>query len=171
MPKIIENVREQLLAEANRQIIEQGYARTTVRSVASACGLGVGTVYNYFKSKDELIASFVAEDWYLAFSNIRSNTSESTEDKLRCIYDELRAFAKKHEVLFSDPEAKKVFYSVFSQWHTVLCEQLSEIISPILTEEDRTTPLISTFVAQALIRMTVEGEKFENIYKILGRII
>ena len=63
MPKIIENVREQLLCEAKRQIEKNGYAKTTVRSVALSCGIGVGTVYNYFKSKDMLIASFMAEDW------------------------------------------------------------------------------------------------------------
>ena len=51
MPKIIENVREQLLGEAKRQIAKKGYGKTTIRSVASACGFGVGTVYNYFKSK------------------------------------------------------------------------------------------------------------------------
>ena len=34
MPKILEKVREQLLAEAERQIAERGYARTTIRSVA-----------------------------------------------------------------------------------------------------------------------------------------
>ena len=48
MPKIIEGVRARLLNEAKRQIATLGYARTTIRSVATACGLGVGTVYNYF---------------------------------------------------------------------------------------------------------------------------
>ena len=171
MPKIIENVKEHLLEEANRQIIEQGYARTTIRSVASACGLATGTVYNYFKSKDMLIASFVAEDWYRAFNNIKSTCADSVKELFKCIYDDLRAFAKKHEKLFSDPDAKKVFYSEFSQWHTVLCGQISKIISPLLKEEDRVTPFISNFLAEALLRMTVEGEKFENIYKILGRIV
>ena len=46
MPKIIENVREQLLAVAKKQIGERGYANTTIRSVAGECGLAVGTVYN-----------------------------------------------------------------------------------------------------------------------------
>ena len=63
VPKIIENVREQLLEEAKRQIRENGYSKTTIRSVAGACRLGVGTVYNYFESKDMLIASFMLEDW------------------------------------------------------------------------------------------------------------
>ncbi len=48
MPKIIENLRERLLAEAKRQVMESGYANTTVRSIAKACGVGTGTVYNYF---------------------------------------------------------------------------------------------------------------------------
>ena len=63
MPKIIENIREALLVEAKRQIAERGYQNTTIRSVAKECGVAVGTVYNYFKSKDMLIASFILEDW------------------------------------------------------------------------------------------------------------
>ena len=59
MPKIIENVREQLLAEAKKQVFEHGYADTTIRSVARACGLGVGTVYNYFSSKEMLIGKVI----------------------------------------------------------------------------------------------------------------
>ena len=59
MPKIIENLREQLLEETKKQILDRGYANTTIRSVAKACGVGVGTVYNYFESKEMLVASFV----------------------------------------------------------------------------------------------------------------
>ena len=51
MPKIIENIREKLLEEARRQVMEEGYEAMTIRSVAGACGVGVGTVYNYFSSK------------------------------------------------------------------------------------------------------------------------
>ena len=44
MPKLIENIRAQLLAEAQRQVAKRGYAKTTIRSVAEACGIAVGTV-------------------------------------------------------------------------------------------------------------------------------
>ena len=46
MPKILESIREQLLETARRQIGKNGYGSTTIRSVASECGIAVGTVYN-----------------------------------------------------------------------------------------------------------------------------
>ena len=43
MPKIIENLESRLIAEAKKQIEESGYGTMTIRSVAKACGVGVGT--------------------------------------------------------------------------------------------------------------------------------
>jgi AcrR family transcriptional regulator len=71
MPKKLENVRELLLLEARRQAEENGYGAVTVRSVAKECGIGLGTVYNYFPSKDMLIASFILEDWEKSLSVMR----------------------------------------------------------------------------------------------------
>ena len=62
MPKIIENIKEQIIEEAKRQLFENGYAKTTIRSVAKACGIGVGTIYNYFPSKEMLISAFMLDD-------------------------------------------------------------------------------------------------------------
>ena len=77
MPKIIENIREKLLSEAKRQVMENGYSAMTIRSVAAACGVGTGTVYNYFPSKDMLVASFILEDWMLCMNDISKGMSEA----------------------------------------------------------------------------------------------
>ena len=58
MPKIIENIREQLLQEVKRQIAENGYGKTTIRSVAGACGLGIGLL---LKNKIIYIKEYVYE--------------------------------------------------------------------------------------------------------------
>ena len=87
MPKIIENVREQLLSEAKKQIAELGYSKTTIRSVAKACGLGTGTVYNYFPSKDMLIATVMAEDWKLCLKQLEERAFDESERIVHGIYD------------------------------------------------------------------------------------
>ena len=117
IPKILQNVREQLIAEAGRQIAENGYKKTTVRSVAKACGLGVGTVYNYFNSKEMLIASFMADDWCRCLEFMQSVNSDSPKDVLKSICTTLTEFSRKHRTLFSDGDASTVFASVFNERH------------------------------------------------------
>ena len=44
MPKIIENLESKLIEEAQRQVARSGYGALTIRSVAKACGVGVGEI-------------------------------------------------------------------------------------------------------------------------------
>ena len=93
MPKILDSMREQLLLTARKQIEENGYANTTIRSVATECRIAVGTVYNYFASKDMLVATFISEDWRACMDAVRSYGQEDAETHLRHVYDALRGFA------------------------------------------------------------------------------
>ena len=165
MPKIIENVREQLLTEAKRQIMEYGYANTTVRSVASACNLGVGTVYNYFKSKDMLIASFMADDWHESLAKMKQTGTENKELFFRCIYSSLLEFAEKHSSLFSDTDAAKVFAIAFAERHKVLRDQIAEIIFPLCNHSRG--EFLSQFIAESLLTWTMAEKSFEEIYSIV----
>lgn len=169
MPKIIENVREQLLIVAKKQIEERGYANTTIRSVAGECGLAVGTVYNYFKSKDMLIATFVVEDWNLYLSEIRGADISDPRKTIQNIYNALIHFSEKHKALFSDPEAAKVYASVFSERHKTLRSQISEIIFPLCPAENG--EFTAEFVAESLLTWTISGKNFDSIFNILEKIL
>ena len=169
MPKIIENVREQLLAVAKKQIEERGYANTTIRSVAGECGLAVGTVYNYFKSKDMLIATFVVEDWNSYLSDIRKARLSDPEATLRTIYNTLIDFSEQHASLFRDPDAAKVYTAVFSERHKTLRSQIAEIISPLCPEGNG--EFTAEFVAESLLTWTVAGKDFDSIFNVLKKIL
>ncbi len=52
--------REQLLDAAERVLTGKGLAAMTVADVAEAAGLGKGTVYLYFDSKEQLVAALQA---------------------------------------------------------------------------------------------------------------
>lgn len=166
MPKIIENVREQLLAEAKKQILERGYAATTVRSVASACGLGVGTVYNYFPSKEMLIATFVYEDWKKYLHEMENLPRDNPRALLKGIFDSLRSFATENEKLFSDVDAVKLVSVGSASRHKRLRDQIAGFIVPICDSN-----FCAEFVAEALICWSMENSDFDTVYPILDKII
>ncbi len=162
MPKIIENLRDQLLSEAKRQIDERGYGNTTVRSVANGCGVAVGTVYNYFKSKDMLIASFILNDWMVCLASISEHPKTDRRAYLEYIYTSLCDFADKHMSLFSDKDAAKVFQLSFSVRHKQLRAQLAEQIAPIADDG-----FLAEYVAEAMLCWTMAGKSFSDIYPLL----
>ena len=173
MPKIIENLREQLLAEARRQIEEHGYGRTTIRSVAAGCGIAIGTVYNYFPSKEMLVASYMAEDWEECLRVIRSADSSEAETYIRGIYDALTVFLKKHEALFTDTAAEKPFAAAFPVRHKQLRTQIAELILPVLKDfSDGQDPgFTAEFIAESLLTWTVAGIPFDQLYEPIRKLI
>lgn len=59
--------KEEILAVCRELIRQQGAQALNLRQVAAACGVSVGTVYNYFGSKAELAATAVESVWYDIF--------------------------------------------------------------------------------------------------------
>ena len=167
MPKIIENVRQKLILEARKQIEELGYAAMTIRSVAAACGVGVGTVYNYFSSKDALAAAFMLEDWQQCVAAIEdvSNRADTPEPVVRCIYEQLGLFMQQHQALFADEAAAASFSGSPSPYHSLLRRQLAGPLEKFCSHS-----FASEFIAEALLTWTVAGKGFEDIYSIIEKL-
>ena len=134
MPKIIENLEQRLKDAAKQQVKKVGYAAMTIRSVATACGVGVGTVYNYFSSKDELLASSMQDDWMVCVAAMGEVAgSETTPEAVaRAVYDELSDFAHRHNHIFRDEAAAKSFANSFRHSETS-CLNTTEFLHFIIS--------------------------------------
>jgi len=167
MPKIIQNPESRLIEEAKRQIEKVGYSAMTIRSVAKACGMGVGTVYNYFSSKDELLATYMLEDWKtcVAAINAVSTYSDKPEPVVRCIHDQLCQYANRHQSIFRDEAAASGFASSFSRYHTMLRSQLAAPLRKFCGSD-----FDSEFIAEALLTWTMAGKNFEEIFGIIEKL-
>ena len=167
MPKIIENLESRLMAETKKQIETIGYAATTIRSVAAGCGVGVGTVYNYFSSKDDLAAAYLLEDWKNCISAIHAVSEEAEHPMpvVQCIFDQLRSFSRRHQAVFRDKEAAASFTGSFSRYHGILCSQLTVPLERFF--EDR---FAAEFIAEAMLTWTMAGKEFETIYSMIGKL-
>ena len=170
MPKIIENIREKLLAEAKRQVSESGYSSMTIRSVATACGVGTGTVYNYFPSKDMLVASFMLEDWMECIQMITEGAAqaECVKDALYCMYQELLKYKEKYINLFSDENAEASYSASSMQRHHLLREQLADPLKIWTRKQDKVdASFLAEFVAENMLTLTMAGKDFEQITSVL----
>lgn len=169
MPKILENVRENLLQEARKQVMEQGYSAFTIRSVATACGLGVGTVYNYFSSKDVLVASFMLEDWQQCRKKMQDGCAgREPAEALCCVYESLQEFMVLYSSLFNDEQAGMAFAKSFGDKHKLLRSQIAEPLLPICTKQNRAeAEYLSEFVAESMLTWTMEGYEFSKISSVL----
>jgi len=61
-PEDLAAKRDKILDAAMAMLLEKGFARTTMSDVAKAAGIGRGTVYWHFPSKDELFLAVVQRE-------------------------------------------------------------------------------------------------------------
>ena len=167
MPKKIENLETLLAEEAMRQIRENGYSAVTIRSIARAVGVGVGTVYNYFPSKDALLANYMLSDWKrcIALIEAAGERSASVEPVVHCMYDQLCGFALRHASVIHDKGASSVFAGSFSQYHGLLRSQLAQPLRKYCHSE-----FAPEFIAEALLTWTMAGKEFAEIYGMIEKL-
>lgn len=168
MPKIIENLPQKLLEEARRQIQANGYTALTIRSVAKGCGVGIGTVYNYYASKDALVAAFMLADWKQCVTAIDacSRESETPEPVLRAIYDNLAAFSARYDAIFRDKTAASGFSGSFGRYHALLRSQLAAPVRKFCPDD-----FTADFLAESMLVWTVTGIPFETIFPVIKKLL
>lgn len=167
MPKIIENLESRLIEEAKNQIDALGYSAMTIRSVAKACGVGVGTVYNYFPSKEALVATHLLEDWKQSIAAIQavSAGSECPRPVAACIYDQLVSYSCRHMPVFRDEAAAASFSGSFGRYHGMLRNQLAQPLRKFCESD-----FAADFAAEALLTWTMAGKPFDEIYGIMEKL-
>lgn len=75
--------REAILAVTRQLIREKGWSAVSIRAVAAAGNISVGSIYNYFDSKSELVAAAVESVWFDIFHP--SGETPEFSDFLSCI--------------------------------------------------------------------------------------
>jgi AcrR family transcriptional regulator len=70
--------KEEILNACRKIVSEQGLSAVNMRSVAQKCNVALGSLYNYFPNKDELLLSTIETVWHDIFHMEHPGTDEES---------------------------------------------------------------------------------------------
>lgn len=59
----------------------KGYAATSIQDIVAHSGFSVGTMYNYFENKEELLTSLIEEGWEEFFETIKEGILDNGKEE------------------------------------------------------------------------------------------
>lgn len=160
MPKLIPDAKIKILSTTRKHLFEKGYDGLILREVADQCGLAVGTIYNYFASKDMLVASIMAEDWFISIKNMSDSCKKAStvEQGVSAIYYAICEYVQTFEKLWTE---YKGVVSGFGERHVLLRNQLSKLLSDLLErlghgEDIELCPLLAETVLACAMQKDID---------------
>ncbi len=178
MPKFIIEPKEAILSNAKSIVVNEGFEQLTIRKVANAAGISIGTVYNYFPNKRDLSLQLMEEYWISFLIVIDEIDKQQTDfyKKMQQIYIQLESFVKTFKEVWiknasgnhhdEDFMKKNDFFDKLNQKleYILLNEQIKGTIN--LSTDTLTTAkfLMSNFFMMSMMNQ-FDYESFEKILK------
>ncbi|MEG0852636.1 MAG: TetR/AcrR family transcriptional regulator [Angelakisella sp.] len=178
------NLKEHILKTAKDLSKEQGIAALSVRMVAQQSGIALGSIYNYYPTKGDLIAAVIEDFWKEAFSGIDFSSLRKAETiaALEQIYFQLLGYLCSFKenwleqlsmLSTADKSAgrakEKEYLAMVSAFIQKLLEQDTSITGDYAPEELKK---LSRFILEQMLILLREGEQDLTLFKkILGRIL
>ena len=94
--------KEDILKTSRKLIQQQGWSSVNIRSVAAACGVSVGSIYNYFDSKAALVSATVESVWYEIFHSLEDKALfQDTQACIVWLYGRMEYGCKQYPGFFT----------------------------------------------------------------------
>ena len=163
--------KEEILAVCRALIHSQGGQALNVRQVAAACDISVGTVYNYFGSKAELVGAAIESVWYDIFRCSEGQEAfRTTQDCIRWLFARIAyvsqqypGFFTLHSVNFVSSEKQEGKQRMQQAWQhilTMLCKVmwLDPQIRPDAFDENFTPEQFADLLFSLLLAAQLRGQ-------------
>lgn len=174
MPKILPNVKNSILTEARELLVNSDYEAFNIRDLSAKCNISIGTIYNYFPNKRELINAIFQLDWNSALLRMENLNSSYTTlyDKLYKVYIELDNFLHSYLKIFIQIASNSIPYSKPSYIST-LYPILDEIISYERLQGTITTKVSTENINKILINILMlpcidKTLDFQDVFSLLS---
>lgn len=139
MPRIIDNPRQLILTKAKEILHNEGYNKLSMRNISQACNIALGTIYNYYPTKKELIIDMMTDYWHEYFYRIENVSLLDCPfyEKLFKIFIELDNFIKTFKEVWLRPELydNPDYIETGIERETIYIEKLISFVENIIIKE------------------------------------
>ncbi len=123
----------QILEAAIRVFARQGFHQSTVAQIAKEAGVADGTIYLYFKNKDDILVQFFNYKTKQVFDSFRSEV-----DRADSSLDKLRYLIRRHLKEFQNNRDMAIVYQVETHQSSRLAEaqirEMSQMYRDLISE-------------------------------------
>lgn len=142
--------REAILQKAEAIFASKGYYSATMAEIAEASGFAIGTLYQFFSSKEELYKTVITEKIQLSQSRIGS-----VLDKGKTSGEKIELLIKNH---LSFVEDNIGFFSILIRWEGIFeAEGKRTLFEQLLSYYDDYLDLIAGIVKEGMDRGELKG--------------
>jgi AcrR family transcriptional regulator len=182
--KAIDNVKEILLSTAKEVIRDQGLADFNIRTIAKKAGVSIGTVYNYYPSKSELVFETMEmllrecvsvieteknEDLFMEFRNIYFSILHYFDLFQGDIMDDLASLASSKNTPRSTVQMQHM--SIFKDTFLKIIQRHRTEINPIIFDRFGMTKVIELILVIFTSYLRKGNQKYELIDFTLRRLL
>lgn len=161
---------KEAILKACREIVsEEGLPALNMRAVAQRCGVALGSIYNYFSDKDELVLETIESVWRDIFHmDSRDRDGLSFTETVQWIFDSVRRaageypnFFTAHSLSFASDgrdRAKNTMYRYLEHMKAGMAEALAAdpAVRPDCFAEDFSQADFLDFVLSGLIVLLIQ---------------
>ena len=122
-----------ILEAAVKVFARQGFYQSTVAQIAKEAGVADGTIYLYFKNKDDILVQFFSYKTRQVFDRFRAEVSKAGNS-----LDKLRNLIRRHLTEFQRDKDMAVVYQVETHQNSRLAElqikEMSKMYQDLVSE-------------------------------------
>ncbi|MGR3856270.1 TetR/AcrR family transcriptional regulator [Chryseobacterium indologenes] len=179
-----EKVRERIIRVASDLFYKQGYNSTGINQIIAEAGIAIGSLYNHFSSKNDLLRAYLVKEEHEWFEGFKKSTSKISDpkEKILALIDyrkklqQTSKFAGCHFIkIVSEIGEGNPAVSAFAKQHK---EKQKELIKAIvneytaeakLTDPDLITENIFLLIEGAVVTSTInrQNDSFDHMKKMV----
>ena len=148
------NKYHQILEAAVKVFARQGFYQSTIAQIAKEAGVADGTIYLYFKNKDDILVQFFSYRTKQVFESFREEV-----DRAQTSADKLRNLVRRHLAEFQRDRDGAVVYQVETHQSSRLAEDQIREMSQMYRD------LISEIVEQGQQEGTIRKDLYVGLVK------